>query len=65
MKNIVSEEAVKGLSKLKIEEGRVCGECQIGKKTKTSHKELQYLANTRVIELLHMDLIGHMQVESC
>lgn len=31
MKKIVSEEAIKGPPKLKIEEGKVCGECQIGK----------------------------------
>lgn len=39
MKKIVSEEVVKGFRKLMIEEGKVCGECQIGKKTKMSHKK--------------------------
>ena len=31
------QEAIIGISKLKIEEGRICGECQIGKQTKMSH----------------------------
>lgn len=64
MKKIVSEEAAKGLSKFKIEEDKVCGEFQIRKQAKTPHKKLNHLATTKVLELLHMDLMGHMQVES-
>ncbi|MCI92669.1 gag-pol polyprotein, partial [Trifolium medium] len=29
-----------------------------------SHPKLQHLVTSRVLELLHMDLIGPMQVES-
>ena len=29
-----------------------------------SHKKLQHLTTTKVLELLHMDLMGPMQVES-
>ncbi|GAA0173244.1 hypothetical protein LIER_26901 [Lithospermum erythrorhizon] len=43
---------------------RVCGECQIGKKTRVSHQLLQLVITTRVLELLHMDLMGPIQVES-
>src|ERR1044072_5444928 len=64
MKRIISEGAVRGLPKMKIEERKVCGECQIGKQTKVSHKKLQHLTTTKVLELLHMDLMGPMQVES-
>lgn len=63
IKNIVSEEAKKEMPKLKIEEGKVCGEFQIGKQAKTPHKKLQHFATTKDIELLHMDLIWNMQVE--
>ena len=35
-----------------------------GKQTKMSHKKLQHLTTTKVLELLHMDLMGPMQVES-
>ncbi|MCI64475.1 hypothetical protein A2U01_0085733, partial [Trifolium medium] len=29
MKKAIAEEAIRGLPKLKIEEGTICGECQI------------------------------------
>lgn len=61
MKKIMSKEDIRGL---KIEEGRICGECQIGKKTKMSHPKLQHQTTSKVLELLHMDLMGPMQVES-
>lgn len=61
MKKIVFEEAI---LKLKIEEGKVCGEFQIGKQMKMPHKKLQHLSTTKVLDLLHMDLMKPMQVES-
>jgi hypothetical protein len=64
IKRIISEEAVRGLPKLHVEEGQVCGECQIGKQTRMSHPMSQHLATTKVLELLHMDFMGPMQVES-
>ncbi|GAU48712.1 hypothetical protein TSUD_281050 [Trifolium subterraneum] len=64
MKKAISEETIRGLPKLKIKEGHICGECQIGKQTKTPHQKLQHLTTTRVLELLHMDLMGPMQVLS-
>ena len=64
MKKIISKEAVRGIPKLLIDEGRVCGECQVGKQTKTSHPKLGHPTTSRVLELLHMDLMGPMQVES-
>ncbi|GAU45662.1 hypothetical protein TSUD_293710 [Trifolium subterraneum] len=64
MKKAISEEAIRGLPKLKIEEGHICGDCQIGKQTKTPHQKLHHLTTTRVLELLHMDLMGPMQVLS-
>ncbi|XP_057432497.1 uncharacterized protein LOC130725270 [Lotus japonicus] len=64
MKMIISTEAIMGLPKLKIKEDRICGECQVGKQTKASHKKLQQVPTSRTLELLHMDLMGPMQVES-
>ncbi|PNX99503.1 gag-protease polyprotein, partial [Trifolium pratense] len=64
MKKAISEEAIRGLPNLKIEEGSICGDCQIGKQTKMPHPKLQHLTTTRVLELLHMDLMGPMQTES-
>ena len=64
MKKIITEEAVRGMPKLKIEEGKICGECQEGKQIKMSHPTVPHLTTSRVLELLHMDLMGPMQVES-
>ena len=64
MKRIIFEEAVRGIPKLKIEEGRICGDCQIGKICKMSHQKIQHLTTSKVLELLHVDLMGPMQVES-
>ena len=64
MKRIISEEAVRGIPKLEIEEGMVCGDCQVEKQTKMSHQKIQHLTTSKVLELLHMDLMGPMQVES-
>lgn len=63
MKKIIYEEAIKGLPKLKIGEGKITGDCQIGKHTKMSHKNLQHLTTYKFIESLHMTLIGPIQVE--
>ncbi|MCI82421.1 gag-pol polyprotein, partial [Trifolium medium] len=50
MKKAISQEAIRGLPKLKIEEGNTCGECQIRKQTKVSHQKLQHLTTSRVLE---------------
>ena len=52
------------LLKLKIIHEKVCGPCQIGKQIRKSHKMVQHSSTTRVLQLLHMDLMGPMQVES-
>ena len=43
---------------------KVCGPCQIGKQIRKSLKMMQHSSTTRVLELLYMDLMGPMQVES-
>ncbi|WJX62247.1 hypothetical protein P8452_47261 [Trifolium repens] len=42
MKKAISVEAIRGLPKLKIVEGKVCGECQIGKQIRMSHPMLEH-----------------------
>ena len=63
-KKALSSEAIRGLLDLKIIEGSICGEYQIGKQTRMSHPRLEHQATSKVLELLHMDLMGPMQVES-
>ena len=49
---------------MKIDLEKVCRPCQIEKQILMSHKMVQHLSTTRVLELLHMDLMGPMQVKS-
>jgi len=62
MKKAISVEAIRGSPKLNIFEGSVCGECQVGKQTRMSHSTLGHQGTFKVLELLHMDLMGPMQV---
>lgn len=64
MEKIMSKKAIRGLPKLKIKEGKVCGECRIRRQTNMSHPKLQHHTTSKILELLHMDLMGPMQVES-
>ena len=64
MKKDVSVGALCGIQYLKIDSWRLCGPCIEGKQVKATHKMLQYLVTSRVLELLHVDLMGPMQVES-
>ncbi|GAA0160150.1 hypothetical protein LIER_38985 [Lithospermum erythrorhizon] len=63
IQQLISKEAVRGLPQMSIKE-KTCGECQVGKQTKVSHQMLQQVVTTRILELLHMDLMVPMQVES-
>lgn len=64
MRKIIYVKVINGLPILKIEEGRICGDCQISKKTKMPHKKLQHLTTSNIPKLLHMDLMRPMKVES-
>jgi transposase InsO family protein len=64
MKKAISAGAIRGLPNLDIEEGKICGECQIGKQTRMSHPRLEHQITSKPLELLHIDLMGPMQVES-
>ena len=64
MQKAISENSIVGIPDLKIVEGKICGECQIGKQTRKSHKRLQHISSSRVLELFHVDLMGPMQTES-
>jgi len=64
MKKAISVEAIRGIPKLQITEGSICGECQVGKQTQMSHPRLEHQGTSKVLELLHIDLMGPMQVAS-
>ena len=64
MKKAMSSEAIRGLPDLKIVDNSICGECQFGKQTRMSHPRLEHQVTSKVLELLHMDLMWPKQVES-
>ena len=68
LENLVRLEAVKGLPKLKMDRKIVCGDCQQGKQTRVPHNVLPHQAShpssTACFELLHMDLMGPIEVVS-
>ncbi|XP_040374637.1 uncharacterized protein LOC121052819 [Rosa chinensis] len=59
-----SKQCVRGLPNLKGKTDKICGDCKIGKQTKAPHKVVNSATTTKVLELLHMDLIGSAQSES-
>jgi len=62
MKKAISLEAIRGIPKLEITEGSICGEFQVGKQTQMSHPRLEHQGTSKVLELHHIDLMGPMQV---
>lgn len=57
-------EAVLGLPRLKQCADMFYTECPVRKQIKTSHKATEQGSSTHVLELLHLDLMGIMQVDS-
>lgn len=47
MKKAISVEAIRGLLKLKIDEGDICGECHIGQQTRMSHPKLEHQVTSK------------------
>ncbi|KAL1193575.1 Retrovirus-related Pol polyprotein from transposon RE1 [Cardamine amara subsp. amara] len=64
MIRLSNQEVVRGLPKLKQEQNLVCGPCTKGKQVKVQHQAVPDVKSTRALELVHMDLMGPIQVES-
>ena len=60
----IKNRAILGLPDLDINNKIFCGDCQISKQTTSSHKSVEECYTNRVLELLHMDLMGPMQTEN-
>ncbi|XP_062074896.1 uncharacterized protein LOC133778898 [Humulus lupulus] len=63
LKRLIKLKAVRGVSELKVSRERVCSPCQQGKQVRSAHPPTKMLLTTRFIELMHVDLMGHMQTE--
>ncbi|XP_075499100.1 uncharacterized protein LOC142537473 [Primulina tabacum] len=64
LKNLSKYDAVRGMPNLSSGISYVCGDCQKGKQTRVSHPVLPTSGTTCCLELLHMDLMGPVEVES-
>ena len=57
MKEIISEEAIRDKPKIKVEEEKVCPECENKNQIIMSHPMLQHQTTSKVLELLHMNVM--------
>ena len=57
-------EAVEGLPKFGKVEKTICSACQMGKQTKASHHNVNVIATSRCLKLLHVNLMGPTRIES-
>ena len=57
-------DTVIGIPKMRAYLGKICDSCQLGKQVRMPHKVIPHMATTRILEPLHMDLMGLMQIES-
>ncbi|KAG9459211.1 hypothetical protein H6P81_003719 [Aristolochia fimbriata] len=64
IQKLIKHTAVKGLPEIKNIRDKHCGNCQRGKKHKTQHKSTTQINTTRLLELLHVDLIGPVRTPS-
>ena len=62
--HLVNTEKVRSMPKLSSKPKPICGECMKGKQTKSSHKKVKDKTTTKPLNLLHMDLMGPMRIES-
>ncbi|CAM8890189.1 unnamed protein product [Rhodiola kirilowii] len=64
LKFLSNEKLIEGIPVIRGDMQIICGDCQAGKQTRTVHKKVDKVYTKRALELLHMDLMGPMQVES-
>ena len=61
---VANNEVIKGIPKLGKPSNPICGPCQKGKQTRSTHKRVDEILTSKPLELLHMDLMGPMRTES-
>ena len=61
---ISKHELVLGIPKLSRVNNVICGPCLHGKQTKAKHLSTQTSASSRLLELLHLDLLSPTKTES-
>ena len=51
-------DVVMGIPKRKVDSGKICGSCQLGKQVQIPHKMTQHSTTIGMLKVLHMDLMG-------
>ncbi|XP_073019471.1 uncharacterized protein [Primulina eburnea] len=64
LRKLCKYDAVRGMPNLSSSTPYICRDCKKGKQTRVSHPVLPSSGTTRCLELLHMDLMSPMEVES-
>ncbi|GKE13616.1 retrovirus-related pol polyprotein from transposon TNT 1-94 [Tanacetum coccineum] len=62
--DLARKDLVRGLPRLKFEKDHLCSACQLGKSKKHTYKSKPEITNLEVLNTLHMDLCGPMQVQT-
>nr|GEY36043.1 hypothetical protein [Tanacetum cinerariifolium] len=62
--DLARKDLVQGLPRLKFKKYHLCSACQLGKSKKHTHKPKTKNTNLEVLNTLHMDLCGPMQVQT-
>ncbi|GJW04026.1 retrovirus-related pol polyprotein from transposon TNT 1-94 [Tanacetum coccineum] len=62
--DLARKDLVRGLPRLKFEKYHLCSACKLGKSQKYSHKPKSENTNLEVLNALHIDLCGLMQVQT-
>nr|GEY05532.1 copia protein [Tanacetum cinerariifolium] len=62
--NLVKNNLVQGLPKMKFEKDHLCSACEQGKIHRNHNKSKMAFASNKPLYLLHMDLCGPMRIES-
>ena len=63
LRDTIVTKAIRGIPYIKGELERICGSCQLGRQVQTPHLESQLGSTTRLLELVHMDIMGLMRIE--
>ena len=64
MAKVSKLKAVVGLPKFGKVEKNIYGPCQLGKQTNSSHPKVNFIAMSRPLELLHVDVMDPTRMES-
>ncbi|GJW44046.1 retrovirus-related pol polyprotein from transposon TNT 1-94 [Tanacetum coccineum] len=64
LKSLAKDGLAQGIPKLKFQKDHLCSACALGKSKKSSHQPKAEDTNQEKLYLLHMDLCGHIRLES-